>query len=88
MAADTFLALVYESRRGGMGEPSLLSRWCARHRGTGVRRIAQTDAPISTQLCRDYGLEALQQPDFGVVDIMDAWSSAALISAKSCMATN
>ncbi|MCI1222358.1 MAG: DEAD/DEAH box helicase [Bifidobacterium subtile] len=74
--AATLSALVYESRRGGMGEPSY-------YPGGAHGTVAQACDALREQcthideLCRDYGLEALQQPDFGVVDIMDAWSSGA-----------
>ncbi|MCI1211929.1 DEAD/DEAH box helicase [Bifidobacterium tibiigranuli] len=74
--AAALSSLVYESRRGGMGEPH-------HYPGGAHGAVAQTCDALRKQsshidaLCRDYGLEPMQQPDFGVVDIMDAWSSGA-----------
>lgn len=65
---------VFESRRGGTGEP--------RHYPGGMRgRIRSTVAAVSTvhesinALCEDWGLDDLQPLDYGACDIMFDWSS-------------
>ena len=78
--AAVLSSLVYEARRGGEGEP--------RHYPGGVSglvaiassKLKGVCADISA-ICEDHGLGELQQPDFGIVDIMYEWANGGSLAA-------
>ncbi|PLS24731.1 DEAD/DEAH box helicase [Bifidobacterium imperatoris] len=80
--AAVLSSLVYESRRGSQGEP--------RHYPGGISgRIAIASSQLKgicagiDMLCEDHGLDEMQQPDCGIVDIMYEWADGG--SLASCL---
>lgn len=75
-------SLVYEARRGGDSEP--------RHYPGGISGpIAIASSKLKgicediEILCEDHGLDEMQRPDFGILDIMYEWADGG--SLGSCL---
>ena len=80
--AAVLSSLVYEARRGGDGEP--------RHYPGGISGpIAIASSKLKgicediDILCEDHGLDEMQRPDFGILDIMYEWADGG--SLGSCL---
>ena len=80
--AAVLSSLVYEARRGGDGEP--------RHYPGGISgSIAIASSKLKgicediDILCEDHGLDEMQRPDFGILDIMYEWADGG--SLGSCL---
>ena len=80
--AAVLSSLVYEARRGGDSEP--------RHYPGGISGpIAIASSKLKgicediDILCEDHGLDEMQRPDFGILDIMYEWADGG--SLGSCL---
>lgn len=80
--AAVLSSLVYEARRGGDGEP-----WHYPGGISGPIAIASSKLKGICEdidiLCEDHGLDEMQRPDFGILDIMYEWADGG--SLGSCL---
>ena len=80
--AAVLSSLVYEARRGGDGEPRHYPRGISGPIAIASSKLKGICEDIDI-LCEDHGLDEMQRPDFGILDIMYEWADGG--SLGSCL---
>ena len=80
--AAVLSSLVYEARRGGDGEPRYYPGGISGPIAIASSKLKGICEDIDI-LCEDHGLDEMQRPDFGILDIMYEWADGG--SLGSCL---
>ncbi|NMM97954.1 DEAD/DEAH box helicase [Bifidobacterium olomucense] len=78
--AAVLSSLVYEARRGTGGEPRHYPGGITGKIAIASSKLQNICADINT-MCEDHGLEELQQPDCGLLDVMYEWADGSSLAA-------
>ncbi|PJM79961.1 DEAD/DEAH box helicase [Bifidobacterium scaligerum] len=78
--AAVLSSLVYEARRGTGGEPRHYPGGITGRIAIASSKLQNICADINT-MCEDHGLEELQQPDCGLLDVMYEWADGSSLAA-------